>query len=140
MVVLGEIALVEGDPERALQHAQTACAHSQGLGCWLGHLFALELQLGVLLRLGRPGEVLPLADAGIRRAEEIGARPMLWRIRALKAQALAALGQVEAATGEYQAAAAILLPLADEVPDAELRRNYLSSALVSSILAASRGS
>ena len=65
---------------------------------------------------------------------------MLWRIRALKAQALAALGQVEAATGEYQAAAAILLPLADEVPDAELRRNYLSSALVSSILAASRGS
>jgi class 3 adenylate cyclase/tetratricopeptide (TPR) repeat protein len=139
-VVLGEIALVEGDPERALPLAQAACAHTQGFGCWIGYLSALELQLGALLRLGRTGEVLPLADAGIRRAEEIGARPMLWRIRALKAQALAALGQVEAATGEYQAAAAILLPLADEVPDAELRRNYLSSALVSSILAASRGS
>jgi hypothetical protein len=137
--VLGEIALVEGDPERALQRAQTICAHTQGLGCWLGYLPALELRLGALLRLGRSGDVLPLADAGIRRAEEMGARPALWRIRALKAQALAALGQAEAASGEYRASAEILLPLADEIPDAALRRNYLSSDLVSSILAASRG-
>ena len=49
------------------------------------------------------------------------------------------LSIVEAAVDEYQAAAAILLPLADEIPDPALRRNYLSSAPVSSILAASRG-
>jgi hypothetical protein len=100
---------------------------------------ALELQARVLLRLERPTDVISLADTAIRMAAEMGCLPMLWRIHASKAQAMAMLGRAQASRQAYQAAAAILLQLADAIPDADRRHSYLSSALVSSILGASKG-
>jgi hypothetical protein len=73
-------------------------------------------------------------------AEGLGYRPLLWRIRAAKAQALETLGDGEAAAQEYRVAAEIVHELAETIPDAELRRGFLADAFVSSIIAASASS
>jgi tetratricopeptide (TPR) repeat protein len=137
--VLGEVALAQGNLDGALRHAQSACAETQESGYRSGYVAALELQLRVLLRLDRPGDAIVLAETGIQMAEETGTLPMLWRIHASKAQALEMIGQAEASAQAYAAAATILLDLADAIPDASLKRNYLANPLVSAILAASTG-
>jgi hypothetical protein len=48
------------------------------------------------------------------------------------------LGDEGAARQEYELAAAIVRELARSIPDAELKQDYLSNALVSSIVAAAR--
>jgi hypothetical protein len=70
-------------------------------------------------------------------AGELGYRPLLWRIRAAKAQALEMLGEMEEAAQEYRVAAEIIRELADTVPDAKLRQGFLADAFVASIIAAS---
>jgi class 3 adenylate cyclase/tetratricopeptide (TPR) repeat protein len=136
--VLGEVALARGDPERGLQHVQNAQAWTQENGCRPGYVTALELQTRILLHLDRPGDVVSLANEGIRMAEEMAYAPMLWRLRVRKARALQRLGRAGEARQAYKAAATVLLERADAIPETELRRAYLSSREVSSILAASR--
>ena len=67
-------------------------------------------------------------------AAEMRYLPMVWRIRAAKAQALGMLGDAEAAAREYEAATAVIQKLADTIPDAELKGGFLSNPLVSSII------
>ncbi|MFQ5596033.1 MAG: AAA family ATPase, partial [Anaerolineae bacterium] len=82
--VLGEIALFKGKLDEALRQAEKACAEAEAHGWRPAHVSALELRLRVLLQLNRPGEVIPLADKGIRIAEEMAYRPLIWRVRAAK--------------------------------------------------------
>jgi hypothetical protein len=91
-----------------------------------------------LLRLDRPEEALSLAREGIQMAEEMDYLLLLWRLRAAVAQAQAMLGDADAAQREREAAAEIVLGLAEATPHPELRHAFLSDVLVSSILAASR--
>jgi hypothetical protein len=135
--VVAEIALSEGRPDEALWQAESACSEAEHGGLRPAYVAALELQLRVQLRLDRPGDVVSLADVGVQMAGELGYRPLLWRIRAAKAQALEMLGEMEAAAQQYRVAAEIIRELADTVPDAELRQGFLSDAFVSSIIAAS---
>jgi hypothetical protein len=96
------------------------------------------VRLRGLLGLDRPGDVVPLADRTIQMAQGQGYRPLLWRLRGAKAQALAMLGDAEAATEEYQAAAAVIRELAKPIPDTELRWGFMSNVRVASIMAAAR--
>jgi hypothetical protein len=98
---------------------------------------ALELQARILIELGRPAEALSLANTGIQMTNDMGARSILWRIRAAKAQALEILGDAEAAAKEHQAATEILYDLARTIPDDALRQGFLTDALVSTIIAGS---
>ncbi len=134
---VGEIDLSEGKLDEALRQAVSACAQAEESGRRLNLVSAMELQMRVLLQLDRPGEVVALADAALRTAEEMNYQPMVWRLRAAKAQALTMLGHTEAAAQEYQAAAATIRKLAETIGDADLKRGFLSDPLVSSILAAS---
>jgi class 3 adenylate cyclase/tetratricopeptide (TPR) repeat protein/ribosomal protein L40E/ABC-type dipeptide/oligopeptide/nickel transport system ATPase component len=137
--VMAEIHLSEGRLDEALKAAGEASSRAEEGGRRPDHVSALESQLRVLLRMGKPEEVVALADKGIRMAEEMSYLPMLWRIRAAKARALEMIGKNEEAAQEYEAAAAIIRKLADTIPDAELRQILISNPQVSSILAASDG-
>lgn len=134
--IAAEIALAQGRLDEAWGQVELACAEARESGCRPNWISASELRLRILLRLGRPGDVISLAEEGLRAAEEIGCRPMVWRIRAAKAQALWALGDADAAAREVDAAAAILHELAGTISDVGLRLDFLSSPLVSSIVAA----
>jgi len=61
---------------------------------------------------------------------------MVWRLSAVKAQALTRLGNIGEAAAAYQAAAAVIRQLAETIPDAALKHGFLSNPLISSIMAA----
>ena len=132
--VMAEAALWEGKLDEALRQAEKSCAEEEEGGWLLNYVRALELQLRILLKLERPGDVIPLADKGIRTAGEMGYGQMAWRIRAAKGQALAMLGDAGAAADEYQAAAGVIRELADNVSDPGLKQTFLSNALVAPVL------
>jgi len=135
--ILGEVDLFEGKLDEALQQALSACAQAEEGGRRPDQVSGMELQARILLQLNRPGDVPGLADAALRMAEEMGYQPMVWRLRAAKARALAMLGQAEAAAQEYETAAGVILKLTETIGDVDLKRGFLSDPLVSSILAAS---
>jgi hypothetical protein len=95
------------------------------------------VQLRILLRLGRPADALARAAEALPLAEEMSALPMLWRVQAARAEALAALGEVEEATRAYAAAAAVIRTLAGTIPDSALKEGFLTSPQVAAVLAAS---
>ena len=132
--VIGEIDLSEGKLEEALKQGEKACTEAEESGSRLNYVSALELRLRILLKLDKPGDVVALTDEGIRMAEEMDYLSMLWRVRGAKAQALEMLGDTEAAGHEYDAAAAVILQLADTIPDTELKENFMANPTVSSII------
>jgi class 3 adenylate cyclase/tetratricopeptide (TPR) repeat protein len=156
--VLGEIALCQGNLDEALRQAQKACVEAKTNRFWALHplrglphakgarieaeegdrkpsyLSALLLQVWILLKLDPPEEVIPLIDRGIRTAEEMGYRPLLWRLRAAKAQAIEIQGDGELAAQEYAAAAVIVRKLADSIADPQLKQSFMSNASVSLVL------
>ena len=121
--VMAELLLSEGTLDEALCQAETAAVS------------ALEVQGRILLRLNRPVDAVALADEALRAAEEMHYLPMVWRLSAAKAQALTRLGNTAEAAEAYQAAAAVIRQLAETIPDAALKRGFLSNPLVSSIMA-----
>ena len=136
--VMAEIGLSAGRLDEALQHAEKARFEAEEDGRRPDHVSALELQSRILLRLDRHKDATALADAGIQMAEEMSYLSMLWRVRAAKAQAIAMLGNNEEASQEYEAAAAVIRKVADTIPNAELKQGFMSSPLVSSIIANSQ--
>ena len=72
-----------------------------------------------MLKLNRPDDVIPLVEIGIRTAEKKGYRPLLWRLRAAKAQALRLNGDTAGAAQEYKASAESVRRLADTINDHE---------------------
>ena len=100
----------------------------------LGQMSALELRVRVLLRLERAGEATVLADEALAMAEGMGYLPMVWRIRAAKAQGSAMLGDRQGAAREHKAAAAVIQKLRSTIPDAQLEQTYMSNPLISSII------
>jgi len=134
--VVGELHLYAGELDQALQHTLSACEQARANGRRPDQVSALELQARVLLRLDRPEEVVALADSALQMAEEMNYQPMVWRLRADKAQALAMLGRAEEAAAEYETAAGLIRQLAETIADAELKRGFLSNPEVSSIIAA----
>jgi tetratricopeptide (TPR) repeat protein len=137
--IQAEIALDQGRWREALRQAEAACAQAEENGCKLDTVAAVEVRLRALLGLDRPGDVIPLAEETIQVAQEQGYRPLVWRMQAAQAQALEMLGDAEAATEAYQAAAALIRELADTIPDTALRRGFMSNTRVSSITEAAGG-
>jgi tetratricopeptide (TPR) repeat protein/predicted Ser/Thr protein kinase len=137
--IQAEIALGQGRWREALAQAELACTQAEESGCMLDYVAAVEVRLRALLELDRAEDVVPMAEGTIQVAQERGYRPLIWRMRAAKAQALEMLGDVEAAAGEYQTAAALIRELADNIPDMELRRGFMSNTRVSSIMTAAGG-
>jgi hypothetical protein len=94
----------------------------------------LEIRARVLLELGQARKALPLIDAGLATANEMGYLPTMWRLYAAKARATEMLGDDEGAAQAYVSAAQIVHKLAETIPDAAHKGGFLSDTLTSSIL------
>jgi class 3 adenylate cyclase/tetratricopeptide (TPR) repeat protein len=134
--VMAEIYLFEGRLEEALQQAERSACQAEETRWLPAYVSTLALKLRILLGLGQPAEVAALADRALPMAEDMHSLPMVWRIRGARAEALALLGNMEAAAHEYHAAASIIQTLAKAIGDAELRQGFVSSPQVSPVLAA----
>ncbi|HEV2054457.1 MAG TPA: adenylate/guanylate cyclase domain-containing protein [Methylomirabilota bacterium] len=128
--VMAELLLSEGRLDEALRRAEASARHADQIGFKPAYVSALALQLCILLRLNRPTDVVVLADSVLAVAEAMSYRPMLWRIRAAKAQALATLGNGTGAAEESHAAAAVIRELSETIPDEELKRGFLARASI----------
>jgi class 3 adenylate cyclase/tetratricopeptide (TPR) repeat protein len=126
--VMAELLLSEGRLDEALRQAEASAQQADQTGFKAAYVAALVLRLRILLRLDRPTDVVVLADDVLRIAEKMSYRPMLWRIRAAKAEALRTLGNGAEAAEESHAAAGVIRELAETIPDAELRRDFLTRA------------
>jgi class 3 adenylate cyclase/tetratricopeptide (TPR) repeat protein len=134
----GEIAFLGGNLEEALQKAEIASVEAKKRGWEPTYCCALDLQLRVLLQMGRVGDVISLVDNGIQTAEGMEYRPLMWRLRKVKAQAQALLRDIAGSTKEYSAAAGVIHELVNAIDDPQLKQVYLSSSSVLSVLESSK--
>jgi hypothetical protein len=88
--------------------------------------------------MGRVGDVISLVDNGIQTAEGMEYRPLMWRLRKVKAQAQALLRDIAGSTKEYSAAAGVIHELVNAIDDPQLKQVYLSSSSVLSVLESSK--
>jgi tetratricopeptide (TPR) repeat protein len=116
--------LAEGDPEEALRLANESTGGAERVGLRRIHLTGLELQLRILIRMGRSSEAASLAEEALAKIEETGFRSIAWRVRASRARALDQLGDSDAADRERAAARATLRELAARIPDPEHRARF----------------
>jgi len=125
---MAELLLAEGKLDEALRRVEASARHADQFGLKPAYVSALALQLRILLRLNRPTDVVVLADSVLPVAEAMSYRPMLWRIRSAKAQALAMLGDGAGAAEESDTVTAVIRELAETIPDEELKRGFLTRA------------
>jgi hypothetical protein len=121
-------------PLRGLPHVERVRAEAGEGDRKPSYLSALLLRVQILLEMERLEDVIPLVNEGIRTAEEMGYRPLLWRLRAAKAQATGLLGDGGISAQEYEAAAVIVRELVDTISHPRLKRSFMSNPSVSSVL------
>jgi hypothetical protein len=132
--VTAEILLALGQPDEALAQAVQAAREAADHD-WTPEVVAsLEVQSMALLEMNRPADALTLAAEALQQADTMGARPMVWRLQALRARAHLGLNDREAAGRALAAASEIVQALAAAIPDAAHRQRFLASAEVSSVL------
>jgi Flp pilus assembly protein TadD len=118
-----------------MDHAEAAAATAAAHARPVDEVLAREVLARLLLDQGRPGAALAASAAALTLAEAIDARPLIWRVRAGRAAALAQLGHGDEAATEYRTAAGAIRTLADTIPDAALRLGYLADPTVAAVLA-----
>ncbi len=134
LCIRGEIALIEGNLEEALSRAEIAGKEAESRGWRPTNCSALALQLRILLRMGRASEVIALVDNGIQTADNMEYKPLIWRLRKLKAEAQLLLEDVTSAARQRKLAASVIRELADAIGDAQLKQEYLSNRSVTAVL------
>jgi class 3 adenylate cyclase/tetratricopeptide (TPR) repeat protein len=135
--LMAEVALQQGRLEEASECADRAMEQKKD-GNQFDRLAALEVKARLLLRLGRADEAIELAGEGLSLAEREGYRPLIWRLRAAKAEAHALLGERDESVVEYAAAATVIRALAETIDDGALQQGYLQHPPIASILASGR--
>jgi class 3 adenylate cyclase/tetratricopeptide (TPR) repeat protein len=134
--VLPEILLAQGQAEEALRQARSRAAQADEEGFTPSTLAHQEVQLRILSRLSRWEEAVTRSSGVLGLAQEMSALPMVWRVQAARAEALAALGEAEEAARAFAAAAAVIRTLAGTIPDSALKEGFLTGPRVAAILAA----
>jgi hypothetical protein len=132
-----EVFLALKRPDEALAYAESVCTATRETGPGGKYIHALLLKTQALAALGKPMDVVSLAETAIPIALGMGYLPVLWRMHALKAQALGQLDAGDMAGKEYGAAAGIIQTLAGSIPDEDSRRTFLVDPLVVEVLAGS---
>lgn len=133
-VLLGEIALRKGNFVEALTFARNSCSVAEKHGWRPAHVIALELQLRILLKLDRAGDVISIADEGILMAEQMNYSSLELLMQISKAKALTMKGNTDMAMKQYQASATIIHELADNMGNAHLKQSFLSNRCILPVL------
>lgn len=126
-----ELALGQGDPALALQIIDDVMAVDAQAVSGSPGMRLSKLRGEALIALGEGHAKEAQAALGVARdvAMAQGARPMLWRIHLALGTLYQTQGNKEAAQDEFVAARCIIEALAAEVPDQQLRKNFLEKAL-----------
>jgi class 3 adenylate cyclase/tetratricopeptide (TPR) repeat protein len=127
--------LLAGNADAALAECERSLprldAEGRGRPYWTNE----ELRARALLALGRFTEVCQAVDAALAVVMPLGWQSLAWRLRALRAAALAGLGDKTAAAAERRAAVDILMTVAGTLRDAAARARFLSRPAAASLLA-----
>ena len=115
-----QIALIEDRPADALALAERS---SQGD---LDHdrVIAVDIIARAHLALGDDAAALVAADRGLSGAESMGFDGLAWRLRLIRAAALAGLGRTDDAAAERQRAMELIDVLAQRIGDPGLRHSF----------------
>ncbi len=132
--VTAEILLAEGKTKAALVEVEAAVVEAKKGNRTADLLDGLELQVRVLLDLGRTNEGLNLVEDACRMAEERHALSMVWRLLALKGRALSNAEDSAGAREALSAAAATVRRVGDSISDPQLKRGFFASPSVASVL------
>jgi len=132
--VTAEVLLVKGKAEAALVEIEAAVEEAKKRERTADLLDALELQVRALLDLGRANDGLKLVEDTCQIAEEHHALSMVWRLFALKGRALSSAGNPVAAKDARSAAAAAVRRVGDSIDDPQLKRGFLTSPRVASVI------
>ena len=116
-----EIALVEGRADDAIDGLRRLLPRD-GDRPTRDTLAALELQARALLLAGDAAAAADAAAIGTEAATSLGYGSLLWRFRAVRARALEATGEDDAARREADAARVAFTTLADRIDEPELRQ------------------
>jgi predicted negative regulator of RcsB-dependent stress response len=96
-------------------------------------LDARELEGRLLVELDRIDEARTVLEAAGRTAWEVGMEPMVWRLLALKGEALERSGDSAAAKSAFSEASAVIRRIAGSIDDPELNRGFLESPAVTRV-------
>ena len=122
-----DLALVTDDPNRALEIADRLVqAAGNGANRAIPRLELLRGQ--ALTVLGRPAEADQALQVASDAAVWCGARPLLWRILAVRGRLAEAQGRAEVAKQAVAAAQSLIAELASALPDEALRAHFLKYA------------
>jgi class 3 adenylate cyclase/tetratricopeptide (TPR) repeat protein len=135
-VVTAEILLAEGKPEAALPQVVAAADVATAGDRPTDLLDALEVKGRVLLALGRTRDALDVAQDACRRARELHALPLVWRLLALEGQARADAPNGAGAREALSEAAVTVRRVGDSIRDPSLKRGFFESPSVASVLQA----
>src|SRR5579871_3079794 len=131
-LVWGELALAQGQPERALQVAQELLDTIPREGVRLSSQpipWLLTLQGEALLALSRPDEATLVLEEAKRGTIERQERSRLWYIHGLLARAYHQVKQEEQARREGIAARNVIAGLSATIDEPALREQFTRSAL-----------
>jgi tetratricopeptide (TPR) repeat protein len=103
-----EIALVTEPPDEALRRAREVADLAAVQDAAAERAAALAVAARALAALGRHDESIAATDEALETAEAKGYRPLVWRLRATRARALAELGRIGEAEADYAAARATI--------------------------------
>jgi tetratricopeptide (TPR) repeat protein len=133
-IARGLYSLAQGNLAESLDEADAAYSTATEYTRQPDKVNALLLKAQVLLQMGKNSESLVVADEGMNLASEIEYLPLLWQLYSIKGDALAAMGNSNDASTEFELAAEVIQQLAGNVSDEELKRGFLTHASVASIL------
>jgi ATP/maltotriose-dependent transcriptional regulator MalT len=124
---MGRAAFNDGDIETAKSEIKRAKAQAEKTERRPGGVLALELECQVNLENGDFDQALQSADRGLSLAELLNYKPMVWRLRVLRAQVLTKLGRHGEAKDERIKAAVVIKEMAGHIRDENLRNAFLGS-------------
>ena len=126
--VPAEVLLALGNADEALADAERA-AQAAAARDWTPEVVAaLEVQSKALLAMNRPTEAVAVAADALRKAEGMGALPMVWRLQVVKNRAYRQLNDQESARRALAEAAEIVRALAASIPDPADRQRFLATS------------
>jgi DNA-binding CsgD family transcriptional regulator len=131
--VWGELALMQGQPLLALEHAEHLLASAPGANEVRSQPIPalLKLKGEALLALSRLNEARTALEDAKRGANERGDPSLVWRVQRSLGQAYHLLKHEEQAQGEWAAARKLIEQLAATIENADVREHFSHTALSS---------
>ncbi len=126
-----ELELMQGNPQRALTIVERLLAATPNLAKYGPYAvpFLSRLRAQAFAALGRLEDAEVELQGTLPTAVKYGQKPLLWRLHVDLGQVQRGMKHREQAEREFSSARTLIEDLADNIPQGELRLNFLKQAL-----------